>query len=154
MFDNFMSFNYYRQQSKYSCGACAMRMVLECFGIKNSEKQLIKLLKTNKIRGTWLKEFPQLAEKLSLNYVVQRNSTIKDLKYFNKKGYKIIICYFYPPEKIDHYAVLKSLDSRYIHFYDPWFGPNHKYPLTYFKKIWNSSKRFEYEKAWFIAIKK
>jgi len=56
--------------------------------------------------------------------------------------------------KVDHYVVLKKLDSKYIYFYDPWFGPNHKYNLIDFKKIWKNDKRFENEKAWFVAIKK
>ena len=111
-------FPYHKQETIWTCGASAMRMALEKCGIKKSEKQVVKILKTNKIRGTWHKDFPRVAEKYKLNYVVKRNATIDDLKYFQKKGCTIIICYYYPPEKVDHYSILKSIDSENIHFYD------------------------------------
>jgi len=64
-----------------------MRMALESIGIKKGEKQLVKLLRTNKIRGTRISSFPQLAEKFKLNYTVKRNATIQDLKRYQKEGY-------------------------------------------------------------------
>jgi predicted double-glycine peptidase len=149
-----MVFNYHKQETNYTCGAAAMRMVLEYFGIKKSEKQIVNLLGTNKVRGTWIKNFPSLAERLKLNYIVKRNSRIEDLKEYQKKGYQIIICYLIPKDKVDHYSVLKKIDSKNIYFFDPWYGAEHKLPLNYFKKIWYSDKRYEKEKAWFIAIKK
>ena len=131
-----------------------MRMALESCGIKKSEKQIAKLLGTNKVRGTWHKNFPIVAEKFNLNYVVMRNATIDDLKEYKKKGFVVVICYFYPPEKMDHYSVLKKIDNEYIYFWDPFFGEEHKYLLTYFKKIWKSDPKYDNEKCWFFAVKK
>jgi predicted double-glycine peptidase len=62
--------------------------------------------------------------------------------------------YFIPEEKCDHYSVLRKIDSKNISLFDPWFGPEHKYSLREFKKIWHSDFNFEKEKRWFIAIKK
>ena len=146
-------FPYYKQETVWTCGASVMRMALEKCEIKKSEKQVVKILKTNKIRGTWHKDFPRVAEKYKLNYVVKRNATIDDLKYFQKKGYTIIICYYYPSEKVDHYSILKSIDSENIYFYDPWFGENHKYSLKYFNRIWKSNPKYDNEKCWFFAVK-
>ena len=131
-----------------------MRMALEFCGIKKSEKQLAKLLGTNKVRGTWHKNFPIAAEKFKLNHISMRNASINDIKECQKKGFAVIICYFYPPEKVDHYSVLKKIDDKYIHFHDPFFGDKHKYLLTHFKKIWKSDPRYDDEKRWFFAIKK
>jgi ABC-type bacteriocin/lantibiotic exporter with double-glycine peptidase domain len=149
-----MKFPYYKQETNYTCGACAIRMALEGFGIKKSEKQISKLLGTNKIRGTWPRELPKLAEKFKLNYFVGRNSKIEDLEYYLKNNFIIIVAYWYPLEKVDHYSVVKKIDEKFIYFWDPWFGEEHKYTLTYFKKIWKSDKKFDNEKSWFIAIKK
>ena len=63
-----MKFPYYKQEREYSCGAAAMRMVLENLGIKKSENEIIKYLGTNKTKGTMNKDFPRLAEKFKLNY--------------------------------------------------------------------------------------
>jgi len=149
-----VQFPFHKQETKYTCGAAAMRMALEFCGIKKSEKQVAKLLNTNKVRGTWHKNFPSVAEKFKLNYTSMRHATINDLKEFQKKDYAVIICYLYPPEKVDHYSVLKKIDKRLIYFWDPFFGDMHKYLLSYFKKIWKSDPKYDNEKCWFFAIKK
>ena len=149
-----MKFPFHKQETKYTCGAAAMRMALEFCGIKKSERQVVKLLGTNKVRGTWLKSFPLAAEKYKLKYVVNSNSSIQNLKKLQKEGYTIIICYYYPPKKVDHYSVLRKIDSENIYFWDPWYGPEHKYTLRYFRRIWKADPRYEKEKGWFIAMKK
>jgi predicted double-glycine peptidase len=148
-----MIFPYYKQETNYTCGAAAMRMVLEQCGIKKSEKQLAKELCTNKIRGTWPKNFSAVADKYKLNYHVKRNATLNELKKLQTEGYSIIIGFYYPPEKIDHYSVLKKITTSEIHFWDPYFGQNHKYSITHFMKVWKSDPKFDNEKRWFFAIK-
>ena len=149
-----MRFPYHRQNTKYTCGAASMRMTLESLGIRRSEKQVMKLLCTNKIRGTWTKNFSVVAKKFMLKQMSKENATINDLKKYHKKVYAIIIGYFYPREKVDHYSILRKIGLKYIYFWDPWFGPDHKYKISYFKKIWKCDSRYEPKKAWFIAIKK
>src|SRR3989338_2502303 len=145
---------FHKQETMYTCGAAAMQMVLEFCGIKKSEKQVEKLLGTNKVRGTWHKGFSIVAEKFRLNHVSMRNATIDDLKKYQKNGFAVVICYFYPPEKVDHYSVLKKIDNRFIYFLDPFFGEEHSYQLSHFKKIWKSDPKYDNERRWFFAVKK
>jgi ABC-type bacteriocin/lantibiotic exporter with double-glycine peptidase domain len=147
-------FPFHKQETEWTCGSAVMRMALEQVGIKKSEKQVIKILGTNKVRGTWPREFPRVAEKYKLNYVVKRNASTDDLEYFQKRGYVVIICYYHPKESTDHYAILKSIDSENIYFYDPWFGHKHKYSLNYFNKFWRFDRKFSNGKRWFFAVKK
>lgn len=147
-------FPFHKQETNYTCGAASMRMALEFCNIKKSEKQVVKLLRTNKVTGTWHKSFPIIAEKFRLNHISIRNATINDLKECQKKGFAVVICYFYPPEKVGHYCVLNKIDKNFIHLRDPQFGPEHKYSLNYFKKIWKSDPRYDNEKRWFFAVKK
>ncbi|MBN2368173.1 C39 family peptidase, partial [Candidatus Woesearchaeota archaeon] len=37
---------YHAQQTNYTCGTASMRMILEYFGIKKTEKQLARILHT------------------------------------------------------------------------------------------------------------
>lgn len=149
-----MDFPFHKQETKYTCAAAAMKMALEKIGIVKSEKLLAKLLKTNKVRGTWHKDFPRVAEKYRLTYFVKRNSSIKDLKKYRARGFVVIVCYYYRPEKIDHYSVLKKIDANNIYLWDPWFGPKHKYKLSFFRQIWKSNPKYEKEKRWFFAVKR
>jgi ABC-type bacteriocin/lantibiotic exporter with double-glycine peptidase domain len=148
------NFHFYKQESNCTCGAAVMRMALEFCDIKKSEQQIAKLLGTNNIRGTWHKSFPLAAEKFKLNYAVERNATINDLKKYQKDKYIVIVCYLYLPEKIDHYSIVKKIDEQYIYFHDPFFGVQHKYRLSYFNKIWKSLPQHDNEKSWFFAVKK
>ncbi len=140
---------YFKQSSDWTCGPACMRMVLHSFGIKKSDTQLIKLMHSNKLRGTLNREFPALCEKLRLSYVVRRNGSVGEIKEF-LPWCKIIVCYWLPDEKTGHYAVVRKINKNRIYLIDPWFGPNHSLPLSYFNRNWRGKE----EKRWFIAIKK
>lgn len=148
------NFPYYKQQKHNTCGAACMRMALEYFGIKKSEKDLAEILGTNWHRGTWHKDLVKCAEKFNLAFVEKKNATLKDLKEFQSQGFILIICYFCLPEQWDHYSVLKKISPGRIYFYDPWFGPNHSYSAQHFRKIWKSHPKFENFKSWLLALKK
>jgi predicted double-glycine peptidase len=148
---------FFEQGTEYTCGPASMRMVLEFIGIKRTEKQLMKLLRTNKVRGTWLKFFPRLAERYKLNYVVKRNSSIRDVRRLLKKGYGIIVCYSpgrTPDYTVDHYSVVRRVDSKNIYLLDPWDGPKTTYSIQYFESIWRCDPTHEDEKKWLFAVKK
>lgn len=147
-------FPFHKQETNYTCGAASMRMALAFCKIKKSEKQITKLLGTNKTRGTLDKSFPIVAENFKLNYISMRNAEINDMKKYNNNGFVIIVCYFCPLENSYHYSVIKSIGTKYIYFYDPYFGKKHYYPLSIFKKIWKSDPKYDKEKRWFFAIKK
>jgi ABC-type bacteriocin/lantibiotic exporter with double-glycine peptidase domain len=148
-----MKIPYHKQQRFNTCGPAAMRMVLEHFGIKKSEQELVKVLKTNIFQGTLHKNLVKAAWLYDLRYYSFGNAAIKDLKDFQDKGYAIIVAYR-PPEDFYHYAVLKEIDDKYIHLYDPWYGPLTKYALEDFIQRWKSNPLFEKKKRWFIAMKK
>ena len=90
-----MDLKFYRQETNYTCGCAAMRMALEHFGIKKTESQLAKAFKTNKVTGSSNRSFPRLAEKYRLSYVVKRDGTLRDLKYYLRNGCVIILGYYY-----------------------------------------------------------
>ncbi|MEM3113040.1 MAG: peptidase C39 family protein [Candidatus Pacearchaeota archaeon] len=144
---------YYKQETQYTCGPACMRMVLDSLGIKKSERQITKLLGTNKIRGTNHRDFVSLAEKYKLRYSVHREASIEDLKHYYKNHYKIIVCYFHPKERVGHYAVIKKLTPTKITLMDPTDGPDKTYSLKYFDKFWSSRKTYNKEKSWFMAMR-
>lgn len=149
-----MKVPFYKQETSWTCGAAAMRMALGALNIKKSENELVKILKTNKVRGTYIKSFKILASKLDLKYVEMTNASFKDIKSLLKKNHVIIINYYFPRDKLDHYAVVKSISKERIFLLDPWYGISHSYNLTYFKRIWKSDPRWEDIKCWIIGLKR
>ena len=142
---------FFYQEKKWSCGPAAMRIALVTLGINRTEKQLIKLLKTNSRIGTNNKAFPEVAEKFKLNYIVKRVATTNDLIGAFNREYIIIICYTEEKMKVGHYAVIKEINDKYIILKDPTHGSNLKFSLNRFSKLWKQT--FENEKRWFIGIK-
>lgn len=149
-----MTIPYFKQETNFTCSAACMKMILASLGIKKSEKSLAKLIKTTRLHGALHKNFPIIPEKYKLNYIVKRNSSFEELKRLQKEGYRIILSYYAFKGTIPHSAILKDINSKFIYLIDPWFGPEHKYPLKRFKKLWISDKKFEKEKRWLMAIKK
>jgi len=148
-----MDYHHYFQETEYTCGAACMRMALRHFGIRKSEKTIAKMLKTNKVVGTWHRAFPPVAEKYKLDYVVKRSANINDLKEYYEKGYFIIISYTHTPEKFSHFSVLKKIDKDFVYLLDPYKRPRKKYKISFFEKLWKSNVNYEKEKRWFIAMK-
>jgi ABC-type bacteriocin/lantibiotic exporter with double-glycine peptidase domain len=149
-----MKFPYHKQETDYTCGAACMRMTLEYFGIKKSERHLAKLLGTSKFRGTWLEKLGEVADRFRLDYDVLRHSSVADIKRLQKEGFIVIVCYWYPEEGFDHYSVVKKIRGDYIYFWDPYFGSEHKYKISYFLKIWEKKHHHDKEKRWLVAIKR
>lgn len=131
-----------------------MRMALAACGILKTEKQVSRLMGTNKVSGTDNKDFPTVAERYKLSYVVRRHSNWEDIKHYLKEGFTIIVGFFSPHEQRDHYAVVKKIDSKHIWLWDPRVGPNNKYALTYFMEIWRKEQTYDKDHAWMFGVKK
>ena len=91
---------------------------------------------------------------MKLNYIVNRNSSIKSLQNVQKQGYSIIIGYFHKLENIGHYAVVKKISKKSIYLFDPLEGFSHYYFLDEFNKVWKNDPKGDNEKKWFFAVKK
>ncbi len=146
--------NYFPQETEFTCGPAVMRMALSSYGIDKKEKEIAKRLGTNRVRGTYLKELPRLAEKYRLNYVVKRNSNLEDLRILDKLNYTIIVCFFDMKSREGHFAVLKKITNKSIYFWDPYWGPHRKFSLSYFNRIWGLGPHDEPDVRWLFAVKK
>lgn len=145
-----MNVPHYYQETEWTCGPAVMRMILESLGSKKTEKQLIKLMKANKVVGTRNRAFSKIAERYKLNYAVMRNATIDDLKYYYKHGFKIVVCYYVKKWNFFHFAVVEKMNRTHITFLDPYIGPEHEFKLSTFSKVWVGNEEWH----WFFAVKK
>ncbi len=151
-----MKESYFKQKKEYTCGPACVRMILNDFGIKKEEKELERELKTNTKRGTLHKQINITLKRYPVKIFTEKESSVKKLVYFIKKGYKIIICYNtkknYGKVDIDssHYSVIRKITSKKLYLLDPYYGKNVRYPIEEFEKRWKSTEG----KRWFIAVKR
>lgn len=128
-------------------------MVLSSFKINKTEKSIAKSLKTNKIRGTYQNSLVDFFKRRKFKIVSKSNSSLSDLRKL-VKTHIILVSYYIPKEKVDHYVIINKINSKSIYFLDPFYGQNHKFSISGFKKVWKSDSRYENNKKWFLAIKK
>lgn len=147
-----MEIPFYKQTTEWTCGVTVIRMALEAFGIKKTEEQILKLLKTSKRWGTSNKEMEKVVKSFGLESVILRNATLKDLISLSKQNYIIIVNYTVPRENIGHFAIFKKISGSKIYLIDPKFGPDHSHPIKIFEKVWHSERKEDYR--WLLAIKK
>ena len=148
-----MHIPYYKQKFAYTCGPAVMRMVLEALGISRTEEQLAQMLHTSMRIGTPNRMFSRVFERFKFSYTVGRHGRTHNLIDLLRKKHLIIVCYFYPPEKVGHFAVVKKIANRKIYLLDPAAGPEVTYRTYEFARLWNKTGMFDREKGWLIAVK-
>lgn len=149
-----MKLKFHEQETGFSCGAAVIRMALEHFGIKKSEKELVKSLKTSKVFGTKREMITKFVEKLKIDYYEGGGASVNDLKYYSRRGYVVVVVYFIFSQKIGHYAIFDKATEDYVYLTDPYFGPGHRMAVSYFRKAWNKAANHDKEHRWFLALKK
>lgn len=141
---------YYKQETSYTCGPAALRMALAGLGIRRSEKAAAKLLTTNVRVGTRHLAFPAAAERLKLQYSVQRHAEIAYMRRALRDGYIVITCF---APKHGHYVVVTRVTKTAITFLDPIDGPNRMLPIADFTPIWHGTYG-DNEHGWFFGVKR
>jgi len=117
-----------------SCGPASLKIVLNHFEIKKSEKELKKLLKCS-TAGVELEDLLRIAKKIGLNGFVKENSNIKEIKkILKKKTYSIIVGWF--SEDDGHYSVVSHIDKENVYLQDPEIGHIRAMRIEKFKRIW------------------
>ena len=144
------------QETLYSsmCGAASLKIVLDYYGVQESEKELAKLCKVDKDLGTNDKNIKRIAEKLGFKVIIKNNSSFKDIEKWLDKKVPVIVDWFtkgrqeYSASEVadGHYSVVAWLDDRYIYLQDPEIGKIRKLKRNNFMRVWFDF-RGEYIKA-------
>ncbi len=125
----------YKQTAGWSsCGPASLKMVLDFYGVKESEKKLVKICGTTKKHGTRVEGFKKAAKYFGLKILVKDFSDFSDVDFYLRKKIPVIIDWFSVDE--GHYSVAVGLDKKHIYLADPEFGKITKTAKEKFKRIW------------------
>lgn len=116
------------------CGPACLKMVLEYYGIKMSEKKLAKMCGATASLGVEAKHLLTAAKKLGLKGFIKDHATISELASFLKRDIPVIVDWFSVND--GHYSVVVGLDKRYIYLEDPEFGRLNIIEIEVFRRIW------------------
>ena len=135
----------YQQSKKLSCGPAALRMVLEYYGVKKSEKEIAKAvggirkygIKTVDL-GWYAKKLGYKVELLSYNRKLSKDrakikkTQITDILKFIKKEIPLILavrsCLLHDKKysKLGHFIVITDYKKGLFYYNDPLDGKRHR----------------------------
>ena len=116
---------YFQQETNYTCGCAAFRMILSNFMKEEDipvEKYLESKLSTNTDIGTHWDSIVKLAkDEYNLEVILKQDSSIQELEELTKDGYKIMLAI---SVDVPHWVVYSHNNGNHIYFHDPYFGDN------------------------------
>jgi predicted double-glycine peptidase len=123
------------KQKKGFCGPASLKMVLDYFGLKKSEKELAKLSGATKTAGVGGENLLKAAKKLGFKGFLKDFSEISDIKkYVLERKIPVIVDWFSQDE--GHYSVVVDIDKKNIYLQDPELGKIRKLDIKTFKRVW------------------
>ncbi len=151
-----MDIPHHTQETDYTCGPAAMKMVLDAlWGIRIEETSLAARLETTEPMGTRQKVLLRFVGELGLEAVVHHTDTaVTEIGQLMADGYVVIVCYWLADEDTDHYAVVAHVDVDHIVLQDPWVGPETVWDWEYFDAHWRSDPAVVHRRdRWLLAVK-
>lgn len=117
------------------CGPVSLKLILDYFGIKKTEKEIANLCGYKKSKGVEAKNILRAAKKLGLDGFIKDLSVIKDVReYVLKKKIPVIVDWFSTDE--GHYSVVVDIDKDNIYLQDPELGHPRAMRIDDFKRVW------------------
>ncbi|MCX6717227.1 MAG: C39 family peptidase [Candidatus Taylorbacteria bacterium] len=126
------------------CGPASLKIILDYYGIKQSEKDLAKLCEVKKDLGIDDQAIKRVAESLGLKVKIKNNSNFRDIENWLKKGVPVLVDWFtrgrtdYTDSDVPdgHYSVVCGLDDKFIYLQDPEIGKIRKLEKEDFMAVW------------------
>lgn len=123
------------KQSSGFCGPASLKMVLDYYGIKKTEKELAKLAGAKKHTGVGAEGLIKAAKELGFKGFFKDFSDVEDLKhYVIDKKIPVIVDWFSSTD--GHYSTVVNIDKNNIYLQDPELGNLRIIDIPTFKRIW------------------
>lgn len=119
-----MKVPYYKQELWFSCFATCVKMILEYYGIKKSERDLRILLKTTPRFGTLWEEAEKEIRNIGFELKHKRHTSYEELTNLVKSEIPVIasVDIESEDENVGHVGVVVAIENDTIVFHDPGKG--------------------------------
>ncbi len=126
------------------CGPVVLKMVLDYYGVQETEEELAQLARTSKERGTDDQAIQRVLESFGLKVTIKNKASFEDIQGWLDKEVPVIVDWFtrgradYPDSAVPdgHYSIVVGLDDNFIYLQDPEIGGLRKITRGNFMKVW------------------
>ena len=126
------------------CGPASLKIVLEYYGIRKTERELAELCGTTRDLGTDDRGLRRAAERLGFTVDIRNESTFEDIWQWLDRGVPVIVDWFTRGrmDSLDsvvadgHSSVVAGLDGDFIYLQDPEIGTIRKLERKSFLTVW------------------
>jgi|SRR3989344_6745149 len=129
----------FKQKNPSTCGATCLKIVLDYYGIRKSEKEIARLAHTTRKYGTKGENIVKVGKLFGFKGFIKEFAEIKDIKKYINKNIPVITNWFSGWE--GHFSVVYNIDEKNIYFQDPETAESVKMSIHIFKKIWFGTKK-------------
>ncbi|PJB42522.1 MAG: hypothetical protein CO108_11495 [Deltaproteobacteria bacterium CG_4_9_14_3_um_filter_63_12] len=124
----------FRQRPGY-CGPASLKMVLDFYGVRVSEKRLVELSGCTRSAGVSADGLLMAAATFGFGGAIKDNCELRDLRHHvQKRNTPVIVDWF----DFDggHYSVVIGIDRENVYLQDPGLGHRRALKLRTFKRLW------------------
>lgn len=124
----------YEQKRSGYCGPASLKIVLDFYGVKKSEKELAQMCGAAARHGMEAKSFKKAARRFGFEILIKDFADFQDVAFYLKKKIPVIVDWFSKDD--GHYAAAVGLDKKFIYLADPEFGKIRKMDRKIFRRVW------------------
>lgn len=143
---------YFKQDTVYSCGVASLQMVLDFFGVFESEENLTKEAHTNPEIGTTYKWMIDVATKNGFYCYVNNESSLEEVGYFLEQKLPVTVRFIETSNNEDHYSVITGIQNGEVVMNDPWNGEGLRMSCEDFLSRWHTEDKNHIR--WMMVIAK
>jgi len=122
------------QETAGWCGPASLKMVLDYYGVRRSERALARLSGATRSQGVEAPGLARAARKLGFTALIKDRATLSDIKRYVKKGIPVIVDWFSKDD--GHYSVVVGVSSDTMYLQDPEIGRMRVMSTKTFKRVW------------------
>lgn len=108
------------QETDYTCGPTALRMVLSYFGKHTPENVVMAIAGTSEATGTGRRGMVNALKILGLNTHAHHGATIDEIRFYLDEGFPIIVNYRDFTDNVGHYGVIVGYERDTLFIHDPY----------------------------------
>ncbi|MDP3974801.1 MAG: cysteine peptidase family C39 domain-containing protein [Candidatus Jorgensenbacteria bacterium] len=122
------------QETPGFCGPASLKMVLAYYGLRKSERELVRLSGATRSQGVEAPGLAKVARRLGFTARIKDRATLADIKKHVGKGIPVIVDWFSKDD--GHYSVVVGITKSTIYLQDPEIRRVRAMDVKTFKRVW------------------